>query len=501
MDKEADESRNQDALPSTARRALLTVDQMYAADAAAIAGGTPGSVLMENAGRAIVREIRRRWKPCGTVILCGPGNNGGDGFVVARHLAEAGWSVTLALLGAAADLKGDAARAAGLWAGLVGPLVPAAVQGADLVVDALFGAGFSRSLEGAVAETLAAARPRWCVAVDMPSGVSGDRASVDPVTLPADLTVTFFRLKPGHLLMPNRNYCGETVVADIGIPDGVLTDIAPMCWQNHPDLWRQSLPMPTLESHKYTRGHVLVRAGAMGGAARLTARGAARAGAGMVTLAGPANQDHWRMGLPDAIITRAIAPGSFGDAVADRKVAAAVVGPGNGADDGCRDAVLGALATGKPVVLDADALSVMADHPTTLFTAIDGPCVLTPHTGEFERVFGPVGPDKLTAVRGAAAQSGAVVMLKGGDTVVASPGGRAVINRNAPAWLATAGAGDVLAGVVGALLAQGMPAFEAACAATWLHGEGAAEVGACLIADDLPEAIGRVMANLAVTYG
>ena len=440
-------------------------------------------------------------KPCPATILCGPGNNGGDGFVVARHLADAGWPVRLALLGAVAELKGDAAGVAAQWQGPVEPLCPDAVRDAELVVDALFGAGFSRTLEGVVAETLAACQPRRCVAVDMPSGVSGDLASVDALSLKADLTVTFFRLKPGHLLLPNRRWCGDTVVADIGFPGAVLGDIAPAQWRNHPDLWRHLLAAPSLESHKYSRGQVLVRGGAMAGAGRLAARGAARAGAGMVTLAGPTDQDHWRWGLPDAVVARAIAPADFGDAVADRKVAAAVVGPGNGVDDACREAVLAALASAKPVVLDADALTVMAAQPTTLFSAIDGPCVLTPHAAEFGRLFGQAGRDKMAAVRAAAAQSGAVVMLKGGDTVIASPGGRVVLNANAPAWLATAGVGDVLAGIVGALLAQGMPAFEAACAGAWIHGAAAAEVGAYLIADDLPDAIPGVMANLSADYG
>jgi hydroxyethylthiazole kinase-like uncharacterized protein yjeF len=403
-----------------ARHSLLTVDQMYAADAAAIAAGTPGLVLMENAGRAIAREIRRRWKPSPTTILCGPGNNGGDGFVVARHLVESGWPVRLGLLGDPTELKGDAAKAASQWNKQVEPLGPNVVLGAELIVDAIFGAGLSRALDGVVAETLAACQPRWCVAVDMPSGVSGNRSSVDPGTLQADLTVTFFRLKPGHLLLPNRQWCGETVVADIGISAEILKQIDPAQWRNHPDLWREMLPRPHLESHKYNRGHVLVRAGEMGGAARLATQGAARAGAGMVTLAGPANQDRWRTGLSDSVIARAVSPTDFRDVAADRKVAAVVVGPGNGVDEACREAVLAALATGKPVVLDADALTCMADRPATLFTAIDGPCVMTPHGGEFQRLFGGADGDKLAAVRAAAAASGAVVMLKGGDTVISA---------------------------------------------------------------------------------
>ncbi len=482
------------------RHALLSVDQMYAADRAAIAGGTPGAELMENAGRAIARQIRRRWKPCPAAILCGPGNNGGDGFVVARHLAGAGWPVRLALLGSISDLKGDAAWAAGEWTGPVETLGPAVVDGAELIVDALFGAGLSRPLDGAVAETLAACRPRWCVAVDVPSGVSGDVAAVDPAALKADLTVTFFRRKPGHLLVPNRLWCGETVVADIGIRNGVLADIAPTQWLNHPDLWAGRLPVPTLADHKYSRGHLLVRGGVMAGAGRLAAAAAARSGPGMVTLAAAAADDS-SPGTPNSVIHRKVPAAAFGEALADRKVAAAVLGPGNGVDEACRDATAAALASGKPVVLDADALTVMAQGPGNMFDAIQGPCVLTPHAGEFERLFGAVGEDKLTSVRAAAAQSGAVVVLKGGDTVIAAPDGEAVINGNAPAWLASAGAGDVLAGVTGALLAQGMTALDAACAGAWIHGEAANRAAEYLIADDLAAHIPDVMANLVATYG
>jgi NAD(P)H-hydrate epimerase len=372
-------------------------------------------------------------------------------------------------------------------------LDPSVVAGAALVVDALFGAGLSRELDGSVPATLAACAGRPVIAVDTPSGVSGDTAQVDPAAPQARLTVTFFRQKPGHLLVPNRIACGRTVVADIGIPEDVLDTIAPQQWCNDPDLWRHLLPAPSLADHKYSRGHVLVRGGAMSGAGRLAAHAAARAGAGMVTLLAPAGGG----ALPDAVIVRADDPDGFAAAISEKKVTAAVVGPGNGVDAACRDAVLAALATAKPTVLDADALTVMADETGTLFDAIRGPCVLTPHSGEFARVFGATGADKLTAVRTAAAESGAVVVLKGGDTLVAAPDGRVILNANAPAWLATAGAGDVLAGIIGALLAQGLPPFEAAAAAAWIHGRAAEQAGAYLIADDLPGQVGNIMVSLA----
>jgi NAD(P)H-hydrate epimerase len=481
--------------------ALLTVDQMSQADQAAVAAGMPGVKLMENAGRAVAEAIFARWQPRPVLVLAGPGNNGGDGFVAARHLAQAGWPVRLALLGARENLTGDAARHAALWDDEVLELSPDLVDSEELVIDALFGAGLSRPLEGparAAIET-AGATGGPLVAVDVPSGLSGDSGAVlGPVAARADLTVTFFRKKPGHLLLPGRTLCGEVVVADIGIPEGVLEQIAPRAMENGPELWLDSLPRRKLVDHKYCFGHAVVLGGAtMTGAARLAARAALRVGAGLVSVACPPDVLPIYALASASLITEPLArEGDFAALLADRRKNAVLVGPGAGVNTKTRGHALVALGAGKAVVLDADALTVFAESPDDLFKAIKGPCVLTPHEGEFARLFPDLKGDKLERTRAAAERSGATVLLKGADTVIARPDGLAAINANAPPSLAVAGAGDVLAGLVLGLLAQGMAPFEAATAAAWLHGAAAATRGPGLLAEDLPEALPRVLRQL-----
>jgi NAD(P)H-hydrate epimerase len=478
---------------------LLTVAQMGRADALAIAGGVPGSVLMENAGAAVTAAIQARW-PCRPVtVLCGPGNNGGDGFVVARRLRQAGWPVRLGLLGSRDALGGDAAGAAAAWTGPVEPAGVSMLDGTPLVVDALFGAGLTRPLEGTALELAVAmtARRLEVVAVDVPSGVHGDTGTVLGAAPRATLTVTFFRAKPGHWLLPGRIHCGETVVADIGIADSVLDTIAPAQWANGPALWGRHFPWPRIDGHKYERGHALVLGGAtMTGAARLAARAALRAGAGVVTVASPPEAVGIYAAASASLMVAAVADdAAFAALLEDPRRNAVLLGPGAGVGVHTRARVLAALAAGKACVLDADALTAFAGCPADLLERLDGRCLLTPHEGEFARLFSLPG-DKLTRARAAAARCGAVVLLKGADTVVATADGRAAINSNAPPELATAGAGDVLAGLALGLLAQGMPAFEAAAAAAWLHGEAAAVVGPGLIADDLPEALVPVLRRL-----
>lgn len=484
--------------------AVLTVAEMYRADALAMAGGTPGAVLMENAGAAIARAIRQRWTPRRVVVLCGPGNNGGDGFVVARWLDAAGWPVTLALLGARDALKGDAAAAAARWRGAVAPLAPACLNGAELVVDAVFGAGLARPLEGVVLATITAVAALAqngvpVVAVDVPSGVHGDSGQVQGGAAPAALTVTFFRPKPGHFLFPGRALCGELVVADIGIPESVLAPIAPTLFLNGPDLWRGALPCPTAASHKYSRGHALILGGGtMTGAARLAAQAALRVGAGLVTVAAPpAAVPIYALSLAALLVAPLGEHGGWEALLADARRNALLVGPGAGRGTATRQHVAAALSTRRACVLDADALTSFADTPETLFHALHPGCLLTPHGGEFTRLFGCLPPsERLTAARAAAAHSGATVLLKGADTVIAAPDGRAIINSNAPPWLATAGSGDVLAGLCVGLLAQGLPPPLAAATAAWLHGAVATHLGPGLVADDLPAALPAVLRNL-----
>lgn len=477
--------------------ALLTVEEMYRADAAAMARGTSGEALMEAAGAGIAREIRRRWGRCRVSVLCGPGNNGGDGFVVARLLAAAGWEVKVALLGDPASLTGDAALNAGRWAGPIAPLAPEAVDGAELVVDALFGAGLARPLEGVVLQTIERVRSSGvsCVAVDVPSGVHGDTGAILGTAPRATVTVTFFRRKPAHVLMPGRDLAGEVVVVDIGITDDVLDDIAPAAHVNDPALWAGRLPRPRPSDHKYSRGHAVIAGGAeMTGAGRLAARGAARVGAGMVTVAcAPEARAVYAADIPSLLIRAVAGPDDFAALLADERKNAILVGPGAGVSEATRRLVLAALETGRATVLDADAVTAFAEDPGALFQATaGGNAVLTPHEGEFARVFGHQG-DKLIRARAAAAESGAVVLIKGADTVIAGPDGRAVVNVNAPPTLATAGSGDVLSGFVTGLMAQGMTGFEAASAAVWLHSEAAAAFGPGLIAGDVPDMLPEVL--------
>ncbi len=405
----------------------------------------------------------------------------------------------LGLLGEVGRLTGDAAHHAMLWRGTLEPLTPHLLDGAGLVIDAIFGAGLSRPVDGAsrsMIEALAASRLA-SVAVDVPSGLDGASGEVRGAAAPASVTVTFFRKKPGHLLLPGRMLCGQTVLADIGIPASVLERIAPKTCENAPALWLEAYPWPRLDTHKYRRGHALVAGGElMTGAARLAARAAARIGAGLVTLAAPAATWPVYAASLTGVIVRPVARAEdFSALLADERRNAILLGPGGGTGEAMRHNVLAALATRRAVVLDADALTAFADRRDALFAAIAGPCVMTPHDGEFARLFAIAG-DKLARARAAAAQSGAVVLLKGGDTVIAAPDGRAMVNANAPPDLATAGSGDVLAGLVVGLMAQGLDPFRAAAAACWIHGDAAAAFGPGLVAEDIVESVPGALRRL-----
>jgi hydroxyethylthiazole kinase-like uncharacterized protein yjeF len=478
--------------------ALLTCAEMAAADRAAIASGIAGTALMEAAGAAVARHIEARFKRQHTLVLCGPGNNGGDGYVVARHLAAAGWPVHVAELSPPRG-GSDAEHMATLWTGPTEAAEPGALARASLFVDALFGAGLSRPLDGRAAELVAALAGRKIVAIDVPSGVAGDTGEVLGVAAPAALTVTFFRRKPGHLLYPGRALCGETIVADIGMSASILDEIAPTAFRNSPALWAGAFPVPAADSNKYTRGQVLVvGGGAMTGAARLAARAAARVGAGLVTLASPTHAIPIYAADFAALIVRPMdTSADFLGLLADRRRNCILLGPGNGADAACRARVEAALAADKRCVLDADALTVFAEAPAALFARLAQDAVLTPHDGEFKRLFPDLAGSRLARARAAAKRANAVVLLKGADTVVAHPDERASICDTAPPFLATAGAGDVLAGLVAGLMSQGMPSFEAASAAVFLHAACARTAGLGLVADDLAACLPRVLDELA----
>lgn len=476
---------------------------MAEADAMAIAAGTPGIVLMEAAGAAVASAARRMWAGGPVVVLAGPGNNGGDGWVAARLLRGAGYRVTVALLGDRQLIRGDAALAARAFEGVVVPATPTAFDGAGLVIDALFGAGVRLPLSTEAEALVEAANvsDARVLAVDLPSGVDGDSGAVEGAAIAADETVTFFRLKPGHLLLPGRLHCGKVSIADIGIGEGVLTAIAPKTFRNRPAMWLPDWPRAQPSGHKYDRGHTVVLSGGASatGAARLAAGAALRIGSGLVTIASPAAAAVVNAAQLTAVMLReADDPDALRVLLEDRRFNAVVVGPGLGVGEETARKAEVAMGGERTVVLDADGLTSFADEPGRLFKAIarhaKGGTILTPHDGEFARLFPDLAVgSRLARARAGAERTGAVLLLKGADTVVAAPDGRATIADNAPSTLATAGAGDVLSGIIAGLAAQGMPLFEAASAAVWVHGEAAAACGPGLTADDLPPAIPAVL--------
>jgi ADP-dependent NAD(P)H-hydrate dehydratase / NAD(P)H-hydrate epimerase len=474
-------------------RKVLTVAEIGAADREAIAAGTPGTVLMERAGTAVADTIAERFSPRPVCVLCGPGNNGGDGYVVARLLAERGWPVEVRAL--AAPATADAKAAAATWDGPITPFD--APLEARLYVDAMFGAGLARPLNGeaAVLANLLAAQPDAVVAVDVPSGLPGDTGAPEGPVVVAGLTVTFHAKKPAHVLQPGHELCGEVVVADIG-----LADTPSLLIENGPDAWLAHFPWPAINTHKHARGRLVVISGEAWntGAARLSARAGLRLGAGVVTVLSPTEALSVNAAHLEAVMLRGFdTEAELEQAAAD--VDAAIIGPAAGVTENTLVNVLALARTGAALVIDADAITVFRDDPEELFSVLDVDDVLTPHPGEFERLFPGVlrdAPERITAARRAAQRADAIVLLKGADTVIAAPDGRACVNTNGSPWLATAGSGDVLAGFIGSLIAQGMESFEAACAAAWIHAEAAELHGPGLTAEDLPGLAPAVLRRL-----
>jgi len=476
-------------------RKILTVAEMTAADKAAIAAGTPGETLMERAGAAVADAICDQFSPRSVRVLCGPGNNGGDGYVAARLLRARGWDAWVEAL--APPATQDAKIAAGRWDGETRPLDPG--QGrAALIIDALFGAGLGRALDGDVARLarLSETMAERVVAIDLPSGLSGDTAKpLGEACFSAGLTVTFHAKKPAHVLQPGRRRCGEVVVGDIGLAEPQVR-----LYENGPELWLPRFPWPGDEAHKHARGRLIVISGEAWstGAARLAARGGLRIGAGLVTVFSRPDALAVNAAHLEAVMLRAFETDlELEQAAAD--VDAAVIGPAAGVTETTLVNLLALARTGAALVIDADAISVFRDDPDELFSVLDRDDVLTPHPGEFERLFPGVlaaAPQRIAAARTAAERAGAVVLLKGPDTVIAAPDGRAAVNVNGTPWLATAGSGDVLAGFIGGLIAQGMESFEAACAGAWIHAEAGANFGPGLIAEDLPGLAPGVLAAL-----
>jgi hydroxyethylthiazole kinase-like uncharacterized protein yjeF len=475
---------------------ILSTDQMADCDRAAVAAGSPGHLLMERAGLAVADAVRARYSVRPVVVWVGPGNNGGDGYVAARLLRKRGWPVRVEVL--EPPRTADARYAAGRWKGETAPLTGAMSRTGAIYIDALFGAGLQRPLEGPaqVLARAASATGAPVVAIDVPSGLSGDTgAPLGEDVFTAALTVTFHRRKIAHVLQPGRSLCGEVVVADIGLrpAPGDLVE-------NVPGVWAEQFPWPTTTMHKHRRGRLVVIGGGLSrtGAARLAARAGLRIGAGLTTIMSP----------PDALPTYAAAleavmvqPFENDNALtaAVQNSDAAIIGPAAGVGEGTVRNLLALVQTGAALVVDADALTSFRADPASLFSALDRDDVLTPHEGEFERLFPGLlaaGPTRITAAQEAARRAGAIVLLKGPDTVIAAPDGRTAVNLNGAPWLATAGSGDVLCGFVGGLIAQGMPSFEAACAAVWIHCECATLHGPGLIAEDLPGLAPQVLSRL-----
>jgi ADP-dependent NAD(P)H-hydrate dehydratase / NAD(P)H-hydrate epimerase len=494
---------------------VLTTAEMERADRLTIASGTPAFALMLSAGQAVAEAAMELAEEGPIVVVAGRGNNGGDGFVAAAELVARGREVSVILLCERDSLQGDAASAARGWKYPVLPFNPQAIGRPALIIDALFGAGLNRPVKGEPHDMIEAINANGApvLAVDLPSGINGTSAAVMGIAVRATETVTFFRRKPAHLLLPGRVHCGRVRVADIGIDPAVLEEIAPQTFENVPQFWRKSFPVPRIDGHKYARGHTIVVSGdiATTGAARMAARGALRAGAGLVTLASPRDALAVNAAALTAVMVRPIdTVVEFAELLADKRLNSCVIGPGTGVGERTRDFVLSALSDGRGLVLDADALTSFAEAPDRLFEAIkasrDAQVVLTPHEGEFHRLFSETSNkyplrSKLERVRAAAQRSAAIVLLKGPDTVVASPQGRATIASNAPPWLATAGAGDVLSGMIAGLLAQGVPVFEAASMGAWMHGEAAREAGPGLIAEDLTEVLPAIFRHLYDEFG
>lgn len=449
---------------------ILDAAQMRAAEAQAIAAGTSAEALMARAGEQVAEQVRRLTAGAEVLVLCGPGNNGGDGYVAAAALRRAAHAVRIAACASPTTAAASAARAA--WMGPVEELGNAAP--APIVVDALFGIGLNRPLGAEICEPLRhlIGNARLSIAVDVPSGVCTDDGSSLAEVPAVDLTLALAAVKPAHVLQPSAARCGDIRLLDIGVEVSGPVRVA-----SAPEL-----RPPSAGDHKYSRGLVAVVAGRMPGAAALAATGAGRGGAGYVRLLGSATDR-----LPHAIVRQRF----NAEALTDERVGAVVIGPGLGRDDKARERLDLARASERPMVIDGDALHLLGETPASV------PTILTPHAGEFARLFGDLDGSKIDRAIAAAQRANAVVVFKGADTVIAAPDGRAIVHAHAPAWLATAGTGDVLAGVIGAQLAGGADEFTAAANGVWLHAEAARRAGAAFIADDLaahlPAALGACL--------
>ena len=487
---------------------LLTADEMRRAEQITIDNGTPSITLMENAGHGVAEEVVRRF-PRGSKVLvcCGPGNNGGDGFVCARNLRERGYHVRLALLCKPEELRPDPKEMARRWDEGIEPLTPRALDGAEVIVDAIWGSGLQGPVNGVVAEIIDDVKQRQLpvVAVDVPTGIDATFGNIHGIAFQAVSTVTFFRRKTGHMLLPGKRNCGEVRAIDIGIPKSVLADVAPQTFLNEPDFWLRYFPRLKQDGHKYDRGHAVVVSGPMEstGASRMSARAALRIGAGLVSLATSKSAFYINAAQLTSVML-AVYEGDDGLAevlTSDARRNAALIGPGAGATEETRENVAAVLSSEATIVIDAEGLTAFEAQPQELFGLIQqrsAPTILTPHKGEFDRLFPELGnaESKLEQAKRAAEISGGVIIFKGPDTVVSAPDGLSAITDQAPPWLATAGTGDVLAGMITGLCAQGMSPFDAAVAAVWMHAELARSIGPGMISEDMADVMPALLQRL-----
>lgn len=473
-------------------RPIITPQEMTAAEQAVFAAGTDSFEVMTRAGTAVAEFLHARWPEGKVQVLCGPGGNGGDGFVAAVRLAKLWRKVEVFCSVDIMSLTGDAAKAAALWEGEVHPLDAAVQAPHDLVLDALFGGGLSRPLDGIAAEL--AQRGGRVISVDVPSGIDGLAARPLGPCFRAEGTMTFAGLRPAHVLQPAASFCGLVAAADIGVP------VPTSAFENSPMLWAPIMPRPGQAVYKHQRGHLKVISGPAPatGAARLSATAGLRVGAGLVTVLSPPGAVATNASHLTAVMLQAF------NGTEDLESAAAtaqviVIGPAAGITPATRANVEVLLKSDARVLLDADALTVFDSAPKSLFKRLRPDDIMTPHVGEFRRLFGDIGEpevNKIETARRAAREAGCVMLLKGADTVIAAPDGRAIVNIHATPWLATAGSGDVLAGLIAGLMAQGMPTFEAAAMAAWLHGEAGRRVGAGLVSEDLERQIPAILGAL-----
>jgi len=480
---------------------------MIRAEKLAIENGTSNLILMENAGNGVAEDVVKRFaRGTKIVVLCGPGRNGGDGFVAARRLRERGYHIRLALLGDKDKLPAEAKEMAKRWDETIEPMAPDCLDGAQVIVDAIFGSGLKDDVRDMPAKMVEDVTRRGLpvVAVDMPTGIDATSGQIRGTAFKAVSTVSFYRRKTGQVLFPGRTYCGDVTTVDIGIPASVMKEVGPRAFSDQPDLWLKYFPRLKLTGHKYDRGHAVVVSGEMErtGAARLGARAALRMGAGVVSLATSKSAFYINAAQLTSIMVDAYdGTDSLAELLADPRITAALIGPGAGVSEETQMNVGAVLGSTVAAVIDADGLTAFEDDPSALFEQIkyrEAPTVLTPHAGEFSRVFPELveEPSTLDRARAAAELSGAVIVLKGADTVIAAPNGVAGLVENAPPWLATAGSGDVLAGIITGLLAQGMDALDAAMAAGWVHSETANECGPGMISEDMSDTLPVIIKRL-----